>query len=353
MQNKSPNARFGIDINEYTQNVNFQVLARTIDFLYLRSSGSGTGRFRVDKKFLEHARQAREFGIPVGAYHYAIPSADLTTADAQADAFAQLLQQGFGERNYGDLFPVVDVEAPVNKSISTTTLVNWVDRFRRRFEQRTGRRLMLYTGLFFIQLYDNFRVPGKGYPLSDMPLWIAMYREIPGNPPYPPDAGGWTRWRIWQYTEEGRINGVDPPTDLNWGPTNLDLLRPPRRVTGLRAGISGGNINMAWNRNPDVDLNGYNIFLNGNYVKTVGKNTTSTVIPIGKYLNLIPKGSPYIVSMSAFDTDRESGPRATVSLARGDDDEDSARSLKGMVRASKIGESVIVPTWNGIKKIIK
>lgn len=31
MQNKSPNSRFGIDINEYTQDVNFQVLATKID----------------------------------------------------------------------------------------------------------------------------------------------------------------------------------------------------------------------------------------------------------------------------------------------------------------------------------
>ena len=50
---------------------------------------------------------------------------------------------------------------------------------------------MLYTGLFFIELYNNFNVPGKGYPLSNMPLWIAMYRDVPVNPAVPPDIGGW------------------------------------------------------------------------------------------------------------------------------------------------------------------
>lgn len=67
MQNRSDKSLFGIDINEYTQNVDFTVLSTTIDFLYLRSSGSATGRFRVDKKFLQFARQARNFRIPVGA----------------------------------------------------------------------------------------------------------------------------------------------------------------------------------------------------------------------------------------------------------------------------------------------
>ena len=76
MQDKDSRSLFGIDINEYTQGVNFSVLATTIDFLYLRSSGSGTGRFRVDRKFLEFAKSAREFGIPVGAYHFGVPSYD-------------------------------------------------------------------------------------------------------------------------------------------------------------------------------------------------------------------------------------------------------------------------------------
>ena len=80
MQNKNANSLFGIDINEYTQDVNFSILATKIDFLYLRSSGSGSGRFRVDRKFIEYAGKARELGIPVGAYHFGVPSYDLTDA---------------------------------------------------------------------------------------------------------------------------------------------------------------------------------------------------------------------------------------------------------------------------------
>ena len=44
MQNKSDKSLFGIDINEYSQGVDFKVLATTIDFLYLRSSGSDPQR---------------------------------------------------------------------------------------------------------------------------------------------------------------------------------------------------------------------------------------------------------------------------------------------------------------------
>ena len=164
MQNKSDKSLFGIDINEYSQGVDFKVLATTIDFLYLRSSGSATGRFRVDRKFLEFARNARSMKIPVGAYHFGVPSYDLTTADSQCDDFINILQDAFGEKDYGDLFPVLDVETPTDKSISTQALINWIERFKTRFEKKTRRRLMLYTGVFFVEIYNNFFIPNKGYP---------------------------------------------------------------------------------------------------------------------------------------------------------------------------------------------
>lgn len=306
MQDKNPSSLFGLDINEYTQGVNFQVLASNIDFLYLRASGNATGRFRVDLKFLQYAKGSREVGIPVGAYHYGVPSYDLTTADRQCDDFIGILQEAFGTRDYGDLFPVLDVETPTDNSMGASAIVNWIDRFRKRFESKTNRRLMLYTGSFFIQLHNNFQVNGK-YPLSDMPLWIAMYKEIPGNPPYPADAGGWTRWRIWQYTEKGTVTGANPPNDLNWGPNNIAYLMQPAVVKGLFATMDGNNIYVTWSRNTEPDLAGYNIFVNGEYYTTVDKNANRVVIPRSKLK--IPQSEPIEISIHAFDKDREISKR--------------------------------------------
>lgn len=310
MQNRNPSSLFGIDINEYSQNVDFDALASNVDFLYLRSSGSGSGRFRVDRKFLEFAKMAKGYGIPVGAYHYAKPSYDLQDADRQADDFIKILQTGFGNKDYGDLFPVLDVEEPVDNKISTVTMVNWIDRFRKRFERQTRRRLMLYTGAFFIDVYNNFKVPDKGYPLKNMPLWIAMYTKIPGNPPYPNDAGGWTRWRIWQYSEDARVNGVGNPVDANWGPNNIALLMQPSNVSGLKAMMETGGISVSWNRVSDVDLLGYNIFVNNYWVGTVDRGDTEYRIPNSK----IPKNiqRPYRVSIEAFDYDGETSKKRAV-----------------------------------------
>lgn len=313
MQDKNPRSLFGIDINEYTQNVQFNVLATKIDFLYLRSSGSATGRFRVDRKFLEFAAASRNYGIPVGAYHFGIPSYDLTDADRQCDDFINLLQEGFGNRDYGDLFPVLDIEAPMDKSITTRVLIDWIDRFRKRFERKTRRRLMLYTGVNFIELYDNFFIKGRGYPLKNMPLWIAMYLRIPQNPRIPPNLGGWTRWRMWQYSESETVEGVGNPVDANWGPDNIDLLTQPDVVTGLEARFQDGNISVSWNRNGDVDLLGYNIFLNKEWIATVEENATNYLITKNKIK--LAKNTPVEVYIEAFDYDGEtSKTRAKVNL---------------------------------------
>lgn len=299
MQDRNPLSTFGPDLNEFTQNVNFETLAKNSDFIYLRSSGSGTGQLRIDKKFFEFVKGCRSYGIPCGAYHYAKPSSDLQTAVMQADQFIDVLQQGFGKGDYGDLFPVLDVESPTDRSLTTTQLVNWIDRFRDRFEEKTRRRLMLYTGLFFIELYDNFEVPGRGYPLSDMPLWIAMYTRVPTNPPIPPNIGGWTRWTIWQFTDEGKLDGIGSPVDLNWGPNSIARLMPPTNVTGLQAYVSGGKIHVFWNANKEDDLNGYNVFINDNYAGTLPRKATKFVVDKSKFY--LPKGKPIRVSIEAFD----------------------------------------------------
>ena len=313
MQNKSPNSRFGIDINEYTQGVNFKVLATKIDFLYLRSSGSGTGKFRVDKKFIEFARESRNYGIPVGAYHYGVPSYDLTDADRQCDDFINILQQGFGANDYGDLFPVIDIETPVQNKLPTETLINWIDRFRKRFEKKTRRRLMLYTGAFFIDEYNNFYIPGKGYPLKNMLLWIAMYTNVKGNPAYPKDQGGWTKWRMWQFSESLKVEGVGNPVDANWGPNNVDLLIQPSVITGLKAVQRDGEVIVSWNKVGSVDLLGYNIFANGNWLGTVEEEDQTFTIKRSQIP--VSQGKPISISIEAFDYDGEvSKRRAEVKL---------------------------------------
>lgn len=314
MQENNPNSLLGVDLNQFNKDVDLQVLARRFAFFYLRACSFGTGRLVVDKRFAEYARMCRDNGLPAGGYIYALPSSDLTTADEQCDAFIEVLQTGFGKNDYGDLFPVLDVEGPMENPIPTTDLLNWIERFKKRFERRTRRRLMLYVSEYFINVYGNFYYPGRGYPLATMPLWVAKYKMANVNDPIPSDAGGWTRWRVWQYSETGSVPGARYPVDLNYGPDHIDYLTQPDIVSGLTAARNGNTINVRWRKNRDLDLSGYNLFINGNYVTTLGKTSTSYSIPLRNY-NYIRQ--PYVITIEAFDTDGEvSKRRARVTIPR-------------------------------------
>lgn len=140
-----------------------------------------------------------------------------------------------------------------------------------------------------------------------MPLWFAMYTNVPTNPAVPPDIGGWTRWRIWQYSENQIVQGVGNPVDANWGPNSIDLLTQPDDVKGLKARLENGNIYVSWNRNEDTDLLGYNIFVNNEWVATVDKDDTSYIINKNKFK--IPKPGNISVTIEAFDYDGETSKR--------------------------------------------
>ena len=71
--------------------------------------------------------------------------------------------------------------------------------------------------------------------------------------------------------------------------------------------MSNGNINVSWNKNTEVDLLGYNIFLNNEWVGTVDENATSyTIKNIGQ---VNPEN--LFVTIEAFDYDGETSNKRT------------------------------------------
>lgn len=313
MQNKNDKSLFGIDLNEYTKNPNFSVLKNKVAFIYLRASGSGSGKFRVDLKFLEFVKTCKENGIKTGGYHYGIPSYNLVTADSQCDDFINTLQSAYGKKNYGDLMPVLDIEEPINPKMNTDVLLKWIDRFRTRFQTKTRRRLMLYASANFIQVNNDFKSSNGTYPLNNMPLWMAMYTSIPGNPSIPPDAGGWTKWRVWQFTDKYEMDGVDNPIDANWGPNNLELLMQPAAVKNFVAKVVGNIVQLTWNKNTEIDLLGYNVFVDNYWIGTIDKPKNSYSIPISKLYK--PYGRNVVISIEAFDIDGDTSQvRSKVNL---------------------------------------
>ncbi|GAC1445233.1 MAG: hypothetical protein NVSMB55_25170 [Mycobacteriales bacterium] len=140
-------------------------------------------------------------GLIHGAYHYARPSADMTTAQSQAQFFANTI----GPQNVpGTLPPILDLEE--NGSLSPASLQAWTTTFLSTLQDLTGRTPIIYTYPYFWTHQMGNSTAYTGYP-----LWIANYGVSS------PTTLTWPTWTFWQYSSSGTVDGINTPggTDVN------------------------------------------------------------------------------------------------------------------------------------------
>ena len=184
----------GIDISHYQGDINWNKLSKakigdeSICFVFIKAT---EGVQLLDENFNENFYQAREFGLLRGAYHYFKPN---VSAKEQARFF---LKQVHLEE--GDLPPVLDIEEIGNltpKQLREATLT-WM----KEVEGRYHKPPILYT-------YYKFKKDYLNTPEFDRyPYWIAHY--------YVSSLTYNGKWKFWQHTDCGRLDGIKGKVDLN------------------------------------------------------------------------------------------------------------------------------------------
>lgn len=138
----------------------------------------------VDERYVERRDEARDLGFLWGAYHFGEGGDPIGEANHFLDTVKPddktLLVLDF-ERN------------PLGKSMDLFEAEAFVEHIR----DKTGRLPVLYTGRWYVREFLGENQPTK---LSECPLWIASYRDVPLLPDQ------WDTWTFWQYT-----NGSDGP----------------------------------------------------------------------------------------------------------------------------------------------
>jgi lysozyme len=185
----------GIDVSTYQGTVDWKkVHASGVTFGIARAT---LGTTYSDPTFKTNWTGIKAAGMVRGAYHYFHPDKD---AVVQADRLVDAINAAGGLKP-GDLPPMLDIE--VLNGVSAATAVSKAKAFLTRIEQRTGRKALVYSYVYFFQ-------STLGNPdLSDYPLNIADYRARPC--PDIPDA--FKTWVIWQYTDKASVPGVSGGVD--------------------------------------------------------------------------------------------------------------------------------------------
>jgi lysozyme len=184
----------GIDVSHFQQDIDWQQVRRVgITFAFIKAT-DGTSFF--DPYFDKNWRKALAARIYRGAYHFFRPQLN---AEEQARFFLQKLKADPGE-----LPPVLDVE------VLTTATPDSVIAGARQWLQIVKTELdcvpILYTGSAFWR-----KTLKNSQDFAEFPLWIAHYTIGP-NPLMP---SAWPKWTFWQFSQQGKVAGINGNVDLD------------------------------------------------------------------------------------------------------------------------------------------
>jgi lysozyme len=181
---------FGIDLSKYQGDVDwYQLKNHDVQFAFMKAS---EGENLIDRNFKENWHSARQAGIRRGAYHFYRPSIDWKR---QAKLYIKNV-----ELEKGDLPPIIDIE--LIHSRNQKHLVAEIKKWLTVVEKHYGIKPIVYT---YENYYNRFLLEDfRGYN-----LWIAKYSHSS------PKLEDGARWEFWQYSESGKLVGIDHKVDLN------------------------------------------------------------------------------------------------------------------------------------------
>lgn len=184
----------GIDISHHQGDINWDKLSQAtmgkepISFIFIKGT---EGTSLLDENFNDNFYQAREHGFLRGVYHFFLPD---KSAKEQAEFF---LHQVHLEE--GDLPPVLDIE--IDGGLSDEQLREAALTWLKIVGDHYGVKPIIYANYKFKLRYLNTK-EFEGYP-----YWIAHYYVL--NLSYK------GKWRFWQHTDCGRLEGISGKVDFN------------------------------------------------------------------------------------------------------------------------------------------
>ncbi|MEU5510833.1 GH25 family lysozyme [Streptomyces fungicidicus] len=192
----------GIDTSHHNQHpVQWsQTVKAGYSFVFHKAS---QGVSYKDPTFSSDFAAASRAGLMNAPYHFYSSGSG---AQQAAHFIATVRKAGYDGRTPGQLPPMVDLEPIAGKCPDGITGAQ-VSAFLSATRAAFGVEPIVYTSKSFTDQCLRWGVSA----LKNSPLWQPRYRSG-SNEPAP--VGG-RRWSIWQYTETGRVAGINGNVDVN------------------------------------------------------------------------------------------------------------------------------------------
>ena len=185
----------GIDVSHFQKVIDWKQVRRGgIAFAFIKATEGST---LADFLFTRNWSEAKTAGVLRGAYHFFRPQ---ISPLAQAQFLLRRLKDDPGE-----LPPVLDVEV-LSDDTSPNQVTDSARQWMKTVETELGKKPILYTGSAF---WRNTLKNSTAF--ADHPLWVAHYTSGPN--PLVPTA--WPKWTFWQFSQQGKLAGIDGNVDLD------------------------------------------------------------------------------------------------------------------------------------------
>lgn len=185
----------GIDVSKYQGRIDWEAIANNenIKFVYIKATEGAT---YTDPNFERNIAEARKHGVKVGCYHFLRSS---STIDDQFENIKQHIR-----REEQTFVPMIDVET--KGKWNNEQLVDSLHALAVKIYEYYHCAPIIYT---YVNFYNRY-LAGR---FTNYPLFIARYTD---DEPVLSDG---TPYVIWQFSERGRVPGINGNVDLNrFGP---------------------------------------------------------------------------------------------------------------------------------------
>lgn len=189
----------GIDVSSWQGDIDWEKVKNTgIDYVIIRCGFRNitNSDLSIDRNFHYNISEANRLGIPVGVYFY-------STAINENEALEEATFVLNLIKDYEIIYPVVyDFEnfneyrtQDISDKRINDNAIKFLDYIRAH-----GYQGMLYANLRSIEKHWNMEM-FEGYK-----IWYAQYIDIPTYQ---------GRYEMWQYADNGRVDGIKGMVDLN------------------------------------------------------------------------------------------------------------------------------------------
>ncbi len=187
----------GIDISHHQGAIDWQALARqgNVRFVIMKATEGGDHR---DKRFAENWKASRDAGLVRGAYHF------FTFCRPGREQARNLIETVPVET---DALPIaIDLEFTGNcgKVPTVDELSAEIGAFFAELNGAYPGKPIFYLNQQFFEQY--FRGNEARFP--DHYLWLRSIAQEPGQ-------RDCRNWSIWQFADNGTLDGIQGPVDLN------------------------------------------------------------------------------------------------------------------------------------------